>query len=550
MHKSITATQAKNKKQLSHTKVVTRFAPSPTGYLHIAGIRTALFAYAHAKKHNGTFILRLEDTDRERFVPGSGKEILDLLRKFKLDPDLYPTKNQLADMEAGKFQGYGNDWMLHIDEIEKIQDEDFTNVFVQTQRLPIYHKYVWQLIKAGYAYFCFCSAERLAKVNEEKKKRKEPLGYDGYCKRHYTIDEALDKIKKGEPYVVRMNVDKATELFGQSEITIKDQVVGDFTFDFKNVNDQVLIKSNGIPTYQFAVVVDDYLMGVTHIHRGFEWISSTPKQVFLYKALGWDIPKFVHLPIILDPSGGKLSKRKGTVAVTDFLKEGYLPDAILNFLMLLGWAPKKGDTREVFNLNEFVDLFSVNDLNKANPVFNRTKLLWFNSLYIRNKSNDELLEIFKDWLKETISAENKNVIMSQMLQDNALLDKLMLVKERVKTLKEMYEMLIFFYQEPTTPYNFKDVKGIKRYSTMTLYNALQLYMRTKELELEKDMWVSRVRDIADQFNIKHADMFMLIRLAVVGSPISPPLYETMRLISNESLQKRLNIYLDYLNSVK
>ena len=290
-------------------KVITRFAPSPTGALHIAGIRTALFAYAHAKKYRGKFIFRLEDTDRERFVPRSGSEILNLLNIFNLKPDLFPQKEQITSMENNEFIGYGQDWVLHTDEIEKVKDEDFSQTFVQTQRLPLYQKYVWQLVKNGYAYFCFCSAERLAKVNEQNKKLGKPLGYDRYCKTHYTFEQAMDKIKSGEPYVVRLNTLKAKELFGSNKIKVNDIVVGEIEFNFDNVNDQVLIKSNGIPTYQLAVVVDDHLMGVTHIHRGYEWISSTPKQVFLYKALKWELPQFVHLPVILDPSGGKLSKR-------------------------------------------------------------------------------------------------------------------------------------------------------------------------------------------------------------------------------------------------
>ncbi len=531
---------------------ITRFAPSPTGPMHIGGLRQALFSYALAKKTNGKFILRLEDTDRKRFAPGSGKEIIDLLNYFGLSPDLAPTNEQIAKMEAGEFAGFLGDWMFHIDEITKVKDEDFSDIFVQTQRLPVYQKYAWQLVKNGYAYFCFCSPERLEKVNKERLKKGLQPGYDGYCKIHYTLEQALEKIKAGEPYVVRMNTSKAKELFGSTKIKVQDEILDTLEFDFNNVNDQVLIKSDGIPTYHLAVVVDDHLMGVTHMMRGYEWISSTPKQVFLYKALGWEMPKFIHLPIILDPSGGKLSKRKGSVATIDFLREGYLKEALLNFLMLLGWAPQKGDTQEFFTLEEFIDKFSINGVNKANPTFNREKLLWFNGQYIRKLPDADFMQAFRDWLQQYfVPQDNTDSLLKELiLKDGSLPSKLELVRPRIKLLSDALSLLKFFYIEPEL-LDYRDIKGVKRYSADILAKALLEYINVHaSLMKDKEKWVSTVRQIADKFNIKHADLFMLIRLAVVGSPVSVPLWEGFILMDSDVILSRLNNYLDWLSNLK
>ncbi len=538
--------------QKNSNTVVTRFAPSPTGDLHIGGLRQALFAYAFAKHNNGKFILRLEDTDRARFVKGSGSSLMQLLQEFNLTPDLKPDSQQIARMEKGEFVGRLNDWALHLEELKDVTPEDFKNVFVQTQRLPLYQKFAWELIKKGYAYFCFCSPERLQKVNKERMKQGLQPGYDGYCKKHYTLEHALEKIQKGESYVVRMDTNKAKELFGSWEITVQDEILGEIKFDFRHVNDQVLLKSNGIPTYHLAVVVDDYLMGVTHMMRGYEWISSTPKQVFLYKALGWEMPKFVHLPIILDPSGGKLSKRKGSVSVIDFLKQGYIKDALLNFLMLLGWAPDKGDTREFFTLEEFIELFELKRLNKASPVLSREKLLWFNSQYARRKSLKDFALEFKHWLQHYYdpgTSDNKK-LKEFILGDKDLEPRLELTKERIKLFTDVLNLLRFFYIEPELV-DYRNVKGVKRYDSVVLAKALREYTQKHvDLTSNKDKWVATIREIADKYEIKHADMFMLIRLATVGSPVSVPLYEAFVLMEQGKLLKRLEKYINYLDSLQ
>ncbi len=505
----------------------------------------ALFAYAWAKHNNGKFILRLEDTDRTRFVKTAGEQILELLREFGLNPDYYPTSDQLEAMEKGQLVGYGADWALHLDEIEKVEDNQFSGVYVQTQRLPLYQKYAWQLVKNGYAYFCFCSKERLEQVNKERLAKGLKPGYDGYCKLHYTLDEALEKIKKGEPYVVRMDTSAAERLFGSSKITVHDKVLGELKFDFKDVNDQVLIKSDGIPTYHLAVVVDDYLMGVTHMMRGYEWISSTPKQVFIYKALGWDMPEFVHLPLILDPGGGKLSKRKGSVMVAEFLKEGYLKDALLNFLMLLGWSPGKGDTREFFTLDEFVSLFDIDKINKANPVFDRNKLLWFNGEYIRKKDVRTLTDIFTDWVRKYCDDVD---FKKAVLKDSQLDKKMELVKPRIKLLSQAVNFLKMFYFDPEfiSP---RQVKGVKRYECETIARALIDYFNYEDLS-SNEAWVASVRRLADAYDIKHADMFMALRLAVAGNPVSVPLYEAFVILGKDKVRERINRYAERLKECK
>lgn len=325
--------------------VRTRFAPSPTGYLHIGGLRTALYAYLFAKKHGGKFILRIEDTDQTREVAGAVDVIISALDKAGMKYDEGP-------LVGGDYGPY-----------------------VQSERKQIYLDYAQKLIESGDAYYCFCTKERLTEMHEHGATK-----YDKHCLR-LSKAEIAERIARGEPYVIRQNIPES----GSS--TYRDEVFGDITVEFKDLEDNILIKSDGMPTYNFANVIDDHLMRVSHCIRGVEYLMSTPKYNLLYDALGWEHPVYVHLQPIMRDATHKLSKRDGDAGFEDFLAKGFLPHAIVNYIALLGWNPK--DNNEKLSMQELVDKFSIEGLQKSSSIFDETKMRWLNSLYIKELSQAE-----------------------------------------------------------------------------------------------------------------------------------------------------------------
>ncbi len=325
--------------------VRTRFAPSPTGYLHIGGLRTALYAYLFAKKHGGKFILRIEDTDQTREVAGAVDVIISALDKAGMKYDEGP-------LVGGDYGPY-----------------------VQSERKQIYLDYAQKLIESGDAYYCFCTKERLTEMHEHGATK-----YDKHCLR-LSKAEIAERIARGEPYVIRQNIPES----GSS--TYRDEVFGDITVEFKDLEDNILIKSDGMPTYNFANVIDDHLMRVSHCIRGVEYLMSTPKYNLLYDALGWERPVYVHLQPIMRDATHKLSKRDGDAGFEDFLAKGFLPHAIVNYIALLGWNPK--DNNEKLSMQELVDKFSIEGLQKSSSIFDETKMRWLNSLYIKELSHAE-----------------------------------------------------------------------------------------------------------------------------------------------------------------
>ena len=352
-------------------KIVTRYAPSPTGYLHVGGLRTALYSYLYAKKLGGTFFVRIEDTDRERFVADGTKNILDSLYWAGIIPD----------------EG------VVIADDGSVTQRGANGPYIQSERLSIYRTYADQLIASGHAFYCFCSSERLDAVRTERMAAKLPPGYDGTCK-HLTKEEIASKLASGTPYTIRLDMPE------EGECVFTDLIRGEIRFPKKDVDDQVLIKSDGFPTYHLAVVVDDHLMEVTHVLRGEEWISSTPKHLELFAALGWDAPQYGHLPLLLNADKSKLSKRQGDVAVLDYQKKGYLPEALVNFVALLGWNP--GTEQELFSLSELVAQFSLDKIHLAGAVFNLEKLDWFNRAYIKTLESNILEKYIHDFLPEPL----------------------------------------------------------------------------------------------------------------------------------------------------
>ncbi|OGL98017.1 glutamate--tRNA ligase [Candidatus Uhrbacteria bacterium RIFOXYB2_FULL_45_11] len=359
--------------------VVTRFAPSPTGYLHVGGLRTALYSYLFAKQQKGTFILRIEDTDQTRLVPGAVEALITTLTTMGLPPDKGP--------------------------------------FIQSERLALYREHTQRLLDHGHAYYCFCSKERLLVLREEQQATKSPMKYDRACL-HLSKEDIDQKLAENVPHVVRL-------LVPEGKTTFTDEIRGEITIENKEVDDQVLLKTDGFPTYHLAVVVDDNDMAVTHIIRGDEWISSVPKHIILYNMFGFPIPKFAHLPLILNPDKSKLSKRQGDVAVEDYLAKGFLKEALINFVALLGFNPTAD--REIYTLEELIAFFDLSKINKSGAVFDHDKLNWMNGMYLRTKTTQELIELSKPFLKTS------NVII-----DDAFFARIVEIeKERLVTLQEL-----------------------------------------------------------------------------------------------------------------
>lgn len=492
------------------TMVRTRFAPSPTGYVHIASLQKILYSYAMAKSKGGKYIVRIEDTDQNRYVEGAEEAIFDAHKLLGIDVDESP-------FHPGEFGPYR-----------------------QSERLEIYKSYTEELIEKGYAYYAFETAEELQQMRESQTSQGLRPHYDGTY-RDYPIDDAKNRIEVGEKAVVRIKIPKGRE------IIIDDMIMGKIKFNTNDVDDYVIMKSDGFPTYHLAVVVDDHLMQISHIFRGVEWISTSPVHYLLYEYFGWKMPDIAHIPNILDPNGGKLSKRNGSVALLDFLKEGYLPEAIINFIILLGWSPSNIERihgqpeREMFTLPEFVELFQAKDLNKSNPVFNRDKLIWFNKEYLKKLDSDGLSEKFFSWI-DKFSPEHK--LFEQIKSDVLLSEKLKLVQARAKTLSEVLEQISFFYTRPSDikwdlgKLSSSEAKENIAKILKDIYSLLKSFDADSSTWQHED-WEKGMRAIGDKFGAKHGDIFMILRMAIVGSPFSPSLFESLLLLGRDEVLQRL-----------
>src|SRR3989339_1446491 len=373
--------------------VKTRFSPSPTGFLHIGSLRTALYNYLFAKKHGGTFLVRVEDTDRERLVEGAVESLIRTLETVGITYDEGPI---LVD--------------------GRLSEKGPNGPYTQSQRLPIYKEHAQKLVEQGSAYYCFCSKERLEELRNQQQIAKLQTKYDRQCLK-LDHEEISRRLAAGESHVIRLQIP-------DGETTFQDEIRGPITIQNSEIDDQILLKTDGFPTYHLAVVVDDHLMGVTHIIRGEEWISSVPKHVLLYHVLNFPLPSFAHLPLILNPDKSKLSKRQGDVAVEDYLKKGYLPEALINFVALLGFNPS-GD-REIYTVKELIESFDLTRVNKSGAVFDITKLNWMNKQYIRSLEPKRLMDLAEPFFNEELdfSFEQKERILA-------------VEKERLTTLQDL-----------------------------------------------------------------------------------------------------------------
>jgi len=482
------------------TTVRTRMAPSPTGEYHIGHIRTVLYNYAFAKKNNGKFIIRIEDTDRERYVDGATDRILRVIGEYGLHWDEGPDKEG----------AYGP--------------------YVQSERLEIYREHAQRLIDSGHAYHCFCSKEDLDAMR--KKQQEQGLVktmYDGKC-REIPSAQVKKYLEEKRPYVVRLKIP------ADQTVKVNDEVYGEMEFNTNEIDDTVLFKSDGYPTYHLAVVVDDHLMEITHIMRGNDWLSSTPKHVLLYSAFGWELPAFVHLPNLKElGENKKLSKRLGSVFAEDFLKEGYLVEALLNFLMFLGWNP--GGEKEIYTLEEFVEDFDIKRIHKTDLVaFDREKLLWLNGMYIRNMPLSKLCKTIRGWSeKYKVDLHCGNNSLDYHLQ------VLGLVQGRLKTFSEYVGLTHYFYQDPQVDSTLltKYTKSHTR-SVELLQGFLELYESVKEQEWKVDHLEKISHEFAQDNEYKNKEAFMTLRIAVTGEPATPPIFETLEVLGKDTIIKRIN----------
>ena len=483
---------------------VVRFAPSPTGYLHVGGARTALFNFLFARHHGGTFILRIEDTDQKRFQPEALAEIYTSLKWLGLQWDEGP--------DAGGGRG----------------------PYFQSQRTAIYRRHAERLLAEDKAYCCFCSEARLASMREEQEKAKmaHGSGYDRRC-RHLSETEIKTLLAANTPYVVRLKVpDDRTVVFN-------DLIRGDIAYHSSLLDDLVLLKSDGFPTYHLANVVDDHLMQITHVLRGDEWIASTPKHILIYEAFGWQPPLFAHMPVILAQDGGKLSKRRGAASVLDYQRNGFLPEALFNFLVLLGWNP--GDEREIMNRNELIKYFDLNRISPKAAVFDEKKLEWMNSEYIKMEDRfDEILDLTKSEWKLAGYTSNENMYYKEVLK---------LYIPRIKTIKEIVGQSGYFFKDPEL---FEPEK--EKLYVNEKYKELLILLRIELDKLNIDNFThieieAIVKKIAEEKGIKIGEIIHPTRLAVSGVSKGPGLYEMMEVLGKNRAIGRIKAYIERISKL-
>ena len=468
-----------------------RFAPSPTGFLHVGGLRTALYNYLFARNLNGKFILRIEDTDRNRYFPGAVDNLISTLNWSGLDYDEGPAK-------GGAFGPY-----------------------MQSERLHIYKEHSDILIKNKKAYYCFCNIDRLTALREEQQKNNMQTMYDKHCL-HLSEEEISHNLANGLPFVIRLNVEQG------KTIKFNDHIRGNVEFSSDVVDDQVLIKSDSYPTYHLANVVDDHLMKITHVIRGEEWLSSTPKHILLYDAFGWEVPIFAHLPLLLNPDRSKLSKRQGDVAVEDYKNKGYLKDALVNFVALLGWTA--GDDQEYYKIDELISKFSLDRVNKSGAVFNLEKLNWLNEEHLRKKSETELLSLLRTELKESKYSNH-------VFTDEYLLQVIEAMKERVSFIKEFLDKGFYFFEDPVA----FDESIVKKRWTSESPGILRKYAENIAIlnSPTKDDYERVLHETAAQLTIGNGNVIHPLRLAVSGVGGGPGIFDILFIIGKERTLNRI-----------
>lgn len=511
-----------------------RFAPSPTGFLHIGSLRTVLFDYLAAKSLGGKLILRVEDTDQKREVEGATENLVKILNWFGIKFDEGPGLIRAATLQDG---GQANGARANVN-----KDVGDYGPYMQSQRLDIYKKYAAELLEKGGAYRCFCTPERLEKMRAEQQAAKLPPRYDRAC-RNLTDNKIKKKLKAGEPYVLRQKIPL------QGEIAAIDLLRGEIKFKMEDLDDHVLIKSNGVPTYQFASVVDDYSMEITHVLRGDEWISSFPKNILLYESFGWQPPIFAHIPLIINKGGGKLSKRQGDVAVEEYYEKGYLPEALINFCALLGWHPK--GENEIFSLSELEKEFRIEDIGMHPAIFDIEKLNYFNGWYIRHKSADELVKLCIPYLINSgfiEEAENqndnikfKNKLNGKIIDLNFIKSIVALEQERLKKLSEIGEATEFFFVD-RLKYEL-ELLIWKKMDMAKVKENLEIMCNLSE-KIPSDEWTKHSTKDMIMGHIEATrgntgEYLWPLRAALTGRKASPPPFEIAEILGKEESMRRI-----------
>jgi glutamyl-tRNA synthetase len=471
----------------------TRIAPSPTGIAHVGTAWMSMFDLALARQTGGQFVIRIEDTDRTRFVEGAEEKIYEAFEWLGIEYD------------------------------EGVQKGGPYAPYRQSERLDIYQKYVQDLIEAEKAYYCFCTSERLTEMRNQQQAAGQLPKYDRHC-RNLNPQEVQTRLAAKEAHVIRLKVPDS------GKISWNDAIRGEIEFDLTMVDDQVLLKSDGFPTYHLAVVVDDHLMKITHVLRGEEWISSTPKHLLLYQAFGWEVPVLAHMPLIRNADKSKLSKRKNDVSIMSYRDKGYLPEALLNFIALLGWSHP--DKKEIFSFEEFLKVMSLDRIQKTGPVFDVNKLDWMNGMYIRQLPQEELIQRLQPYLPSDFPHSK----MSEILP---------LVMERLVTLKDIESLTDFFYREfePDTTLITKkstpeEVAAQLRQTKSTLEQMTEWTVPTLE---------TTIRQLQEQQEWKKNQYFMMVRVVATGKQATPPLFDTLAVLGKEVVLHRIERVLTLLS---
>jgi len=482
--------------------VRTRFAPSPTGYPHVGNIRTALFAWLFARHYGGSFVVRIEDTDVARKVEGAVEVILDSLRWLGLDWDEGPEV-------GGKYGPY-----------------------FQSQRLDIYRELAERLVSQGDAYYCYCSPQRLKEMRAEQMRRKQPPGYDRHC-RYLSQEEHAKKRAEDIIPVVRFKI----PLEGQTRFN--DLIRGEVAFENSTLDDFVLLKSDGYPTYHLANVIDDHLMEISHVLRAEEWLSSVPRHLLLYQALGFEPPQFAHLPMILGADRAKLSKRHGAVSITEYRDQGYLPETMVNFLALLGWS--LDDRTEILSRQKLIDNFSLERVSRTAAIFNHDKLNWMNGVYIRRLSLEDFTQRALPFLDRDLPPEVKRPLSSDYVRQI-----MPLIQERARTLADVPRLTHFFFAlQLDLDLQTLIVAGMDEQSTRKALEVVR--ERLEKLEpFDADSLEALLRPLATELGLKTGQLFGTLRATATGENAAPPLFDTMAVLGKEQCLRRIGVALDKL----
>ena len=485
---------------MEEKKVRTRFAPSPTGYMHIGNLRTALYTYLIAKKYHGTFILRIEDTDQNRYVEGAVEIIYDTLRKTGLNWDEGP--------DIGGPVG----------------------PYIQSQRLGMFKKYAEELVKKGHAYYCFCNKERLEELHKIQAASGIPAKYDGHC-RNLSKEEVQARLAAGEPYVIRQKCPT------EGTTTFHDEVFGDITVENSVLDDQILIKADGMPTYNFANVVDDHTMGITHVIRGNEYLSSTPKYNLLYEAFGWEIPVYIHVAPVMKDANNKLSKRNGDASFEDLIAKGYLHDAVINYIALLGWAPK--GENEIFSLEELIQEFDVSGISKSPAIFDPAKLKAINGAYVRKMSKKDFIEQALPYIRQSCKKEDLNLdLLAELLQP------------RTEVFTDIPEQIDFIDTLPDYDialYTHKKMKTNAETSLAVLKEILPVLENLSDWSL--DSINNAMAELVAKLGVKNGYVLWPLRVAVSGKQFTPGGgTEIAELLGKEETLRRIQVGIEKLSA--